>query len=84
MTDPITWAAVAMAGVSNMATWLVIVKGKRNGGNSKNPGLGPGKAEICIKRGEEMATFKAEQKNIKDDIHEIKGAINDIRNAVMK
>jgi hypothetical protein len=28
MSEPVTWAAVGMAAVSNMATWLVILKGK--------------------------------------------------------
>lgn len=30
MNEPVTWTAVAMAAVANMATWLKIVYDKRN------------------------------------------------------
>jgi hypothetical protein len=40
MSEPITWAAVGMAAVSNAATWLIIWRGKNgskrpNGENKK-------------------------------------------------
>jgi hypothetical protein len=82
MGDPITWAAVGMAAVSNMGTWLMIWKGGKR--NKKNNNPGPGQAKVCIERGEKIAKMETEQANIKDDIHEIKTAIEIIRAAVVK
>jgi len=81
MSDPVTWAAVGMAAVSNMATWLVILKGKRNNNNSK--GLKPGLARVCIERGEKLVKMETIQTNFEKDIGEIKGDIKDIKKAVI-
>ena len=86
MTEPVTWAAVGMAAVSNMATWLMIVKGrneaKKNSNN--NGGIKPGTAKVCIERGERMAVMETKQKQIESDIHEIKSDIKEIKGAVVK
>ena len=81
MSEPITWAAVGMAAVSNMATWLVILKGKRN--NSNNRGPKPGQAAVCIARGEKIVKLETEQTNFEKDIEEIKGDLKDIKKAVV-
>ena len=79
MSDPVTWAAVGMAAVSNMATWLVILKR----GNSDNKKLKPGLAGVCIERGEKIVKLETEQDNFKQDIQEIKGDLKDIKKAVI-
>ena len=81
MSDPITWAAVGMAAVSNMTAWLVILKGKRNNPNSKGPN--PGQADVCIERGQKIVKLETEQTNFEKDIQEIKGDLKDIKKAVV-
>lgn len=81
MSDPVTWAAVGMAAVSNMAAWLVILKGKRNNNNSKGPK--PGFAGVCIERGEKIVKMETKQNNFEKDIGEIKDDIKDIKKAVV-
>lgn len=70
-----------MAAVSNMAAWLVIIKGKRNNPDNKN--LKPGRADVCITRGEKIVEMETEQKNFEGDIREIKGDIREIKRAVV-
>jgi len=80
MTEPITWTAVAMAFVSNVGTWLYIMRGKKT--NSNNRGSKPGQAEVCIERGEKLARMEEKQSNYEKDIEEIKADIKDIKQAV--
>lgn len=58
MAEPVTWAAVGMAAVSNMATWLVILKG-RNGKktlNSKND-------KLCTDHEKRLTIIETNEKN---------------------
>ena len=80
MSEPITWAAVGMAAVSNMATWLVIIKGRRE--NGKGNGQRPGTARVCVERGEKIAVMKNRQDNFEEDVREIKQDVKDIKQAV--
>lgn len=87
MSEPLTWAAVGMAAVANMGTWLMIIKSgrnehKKNPGN--NPGSAPGLAKVCIERGEKMAKMELEQDYLKEDILEIKGDLKEIKRAVVR
>ena len=84
MVEPVTWAAVGMAVVANMGTWLVIIRDRRAKNKNVNPGLQPGQAEICIERGERIVKIETEHISLKEDIHEIKEAIKEIRMAVVK
>jgi hypothetical protein len=72
MSEPITWAAVA--------TWLVILKGKREKGKGK--GQRPGTAQVCVERGEKIAVMKNRQDNLEEDVKEIKQDVKDIKQAV--
>jgi len=55
MAEPITWAAVGMAAISNVATWLVIIKGK-NGRQGKN-------GNPCNDHGTRLTTLEANEEN---------------------
>jgi hypothetical protein len=85
MTEPVTWAAVGMAAVSNMATWLMIIKGKNgkkmpNGENGKLPGT----AKICRERGEKLAVMETKQSQLEADIREIKEDLKEIKRILLK
>jgi len=85
MTEPVTWAAVGMAAVSNMATWLMIIKGKNekkaaNGENGKSPGT----AKICRERGEKLAVMETKQSQLEADIREIKEDLKEIKRILLK
>jgi hypothetical protein len=58
MTEPITLAAVAMAAVSNVATWLVIIKSKNGSkqlnGHEKRP---------CTEHDKRLALIETNEKN---------------------
>jgi hypothetical protein len=85
MTEPVTWAAVGMAAVSNMATWLMILKGKNEAKrNAENNGSKPGSAKICQQRGEKIAILETRQIRFEQDIKEIKEDIKEIKGAVVK
>jgi len=79
MNEATGLAAVGMAVIANMATWLKIVydKKKQNGNN-------PGSAKICIERGEKIAKIETEVTNFKEAFNEIKGDIKEIRRVVSK
>jgi hypothetical protein len=83
MADPITWTAVAMTAVASGGAWLKIIMDQKRT-NGKGNSLRPGKADICILRGEKMVKIETEQDGIKKDIQEIKEAVNEIRRAVVK
>jgi len=52
MSEPITWAAVGMAAVSNVATWIMLLKAKKENGKLKDEiEYIPGRSKECIKRG---------------------------------
>jgi hypothetical protein len=91
MSEPVTWAAVGMAAVSNMATWLMIIKGNRaakangrlnnqDGGNGQRPGT----AKVCIERGEKIVELRTRQENFEQTIVEMKGDIKAIKGAVVE
>jgi len=80
--EPVAWTAVAMAAVSNMATWLVIIKNKNGMKNYRT--TKPGSGEICREHGEKIARVETESNNTKDDIKEIKRAIEAIRQVVVR
>jgi len=85
MSEPITWAAVGMAAVSNMAVWLVIVREKRNGGKrSSDRTLKPGEAVECQRRGVKIAVMETKQSGYEENIKEIKRDIRSIKEAVKK
>jgi len=75
-----------MAVVSNMATWLVIIRDKKSIGKAKVGdncnGLKPGTARVCIEHGEKLAVLETKQSNIEKCIGEIKDDIKVIREAV--
>lgn len=83
MTEPVTWAAVGMAAVSNMATWLVIIRNK-NGKNTKsnNKGPKPGEAQECNTRAVRLGIIETKQSNYEEDVREIKKDIKEIKNVV--
>jgi len=85
MSEPVTWAAVGMAAVSNMATWLMIIKTKNETKkNAENNGTRPGMAKICRDRGEKIAILETRQIRLEQDIREIKDDIKEIKGAVLK
>jgi hypothetical protein len=58
MVEPITWAAVGMAAVSNVATWLVIMRSKNGtkqlNGDDKKP---------CADHDKRLALVEINEKN---------------------
>ena len=87
MGEPVTWAAVGMAAVSNMGLWLYIWRGNRGkkdddgnrGGSRKsNPGYGT----ICIERGKDLTRIMTKQERYDEDVREIKADIKEIKKAV--
>jgi hypothetical protein len=58
MAEPVTWAAVGMAAVSNMATWLVIIRG-RNGSRKTNGAL----AKPCVDHEKRLTIVETNEKN---------------------
>ncbi len=84
MTEPITWAAVGMAAVSNMATWLMIIKGKNGEKKLNENGKSPGTAKICRERGEKIAVMETKQNQLEQDIKEIKEDLKEIKRLLLK
>ena len=79
MNDVTGWAAVGSAIVSNIGLWLKIVYDKKNGNNNtNNSGKGPGKAQVCIKRGEDLAVIKNQIVGFDKDFEEIKESLKNI------
>lgn len=77
MTEPITWAAVAMAAVSNIGAWLWILKRqprKRAAAQPANPGPAPSALneawEVIREHGETLKQHDSEIKNIADRMDE--------------
>lgn len=58
MTEPITWAAVGMAAVANMATWLIILRGRSN---SKGPK--PENKKLCGDHETRLVVIETNEKN---------------------
>jgi hypothetical protein len=58
MSEPVTWAAVGMAAVSNMATWLVILKSRneRKAPNGKND-------KQCVDHEKRLIVVETNEKN---------------------
>lgn len=83
MSESVTWAAVGMAAVSNMGLWLKIVMDKKKA-NGKSNNLLPGKADICIKRGEKLVELETRQDSYEEDVKEIKSDIKAIKGAVVQ
>ena len=80
-----TWPAVGMAAVANIATWLMIIRGRNSvGGKRLTENQKPGTAGICRERGEKIAIIETKQTNLEKDIEEIKDDIRAIRLAVVK
>jgi len=83
MMEPITWAAVGMAAVASAGAWIKIIMDNKRA-NGRGNGQPPGKAEICIRRGEKIVKIETEQEGLKEDIREIKAIVNEIRRAVVE
>jgi hypothetical protein len=61
MSEPITWAAVGMAAVSNMAVWLKIIHDKKNNSKNANP-------KMCIDHEKRITKTEAEMKGLTDNL----------------
>lgn len=59
----VTWAAVAMAIVSSIGGWLIILR-KNLKKSTLNPGPHPGEGKTCGKHGEDIIRHDTEIKNI--------------------
>ena len=84
MSEPVTWAAVGMAAVSNIATWLMVIRGNRPPNNSKKNNSKPGLAVECQKRGVQIAVMETKQSGYEKDAKEIKDDLKYIRKAINK
>jgi hypothetical protein len=83
MSEPVTWAAVGIAAVANMGSWLLIWRG-RNGMRRNSNTARPGESKICRERGEKMAVLETRQNGFEADLVEIKGDLRAIREAVVR
>lgn len=75
MTEPITWAAVGMAAVSSMATWLIILK-KNSKKTTSNPGSNPGEGKTCREHGEAISGLVEFKENTGTALVRIEGKVD--------
>ncbi len=83
MAEPITWTAVAMSAVASGGAWIKIIMDQRKA-NGKGNGSLPGKAEICIQRGERISKIETDEEWLKDGMRRLEDMVKEIRLAVVK
>lgn len=83
MSDIPFWTAIGVAAATSAGTFVkVLYDNKKNGNGGNNSGKNPGKADVCIKRGEDLAVMKSEMKNYGKDFEEIKESLKNIEDKI--